>query len=43
MYRNNIVWELRVSETDELITIYKNKWLECFEFKKQSKEIREKN
>ena len=42
MYRNNIVWELRVSETDELITIYKNKWLECFEFKKQSKEIREK-
>lgn len=42
MYRNNVVWELRVSETDELITTYENKWLECFEFKKQPKGICEK-
>lgn len=42
MYRVNIVWELRVSETDELITTYENKWLECFSFKEQSEKIQEK-
>lgn len=42
MYRINVVWELRVSETDELITTYENKWLECFEFKKQSEKVQEK-
>lgn len=41
MYRINVVWELRVSETDELITTYKG-WLEYFEFTEQPKEIREK-
>ena len=42
MYRLNVVWELRVSETDELITTYENRWLEDFEFTKQPKKIREK-
>lgn len=42
MYRLNVVWELRASETDELITTYENRWLENFEFTKQPKKIREK-
>lgn len=41
MYRMNIVWELRVSETDELITTHEG-WLENFEFTEQPKKIREK-
>lgn len=41
MYRLNVVWELRVSETDELITTHKG-WLENFKFTEQQKEIFEK-
>lgn len=42
MYRLNVVWELRVSETDELITTYEDRWLEDFEFMEQPKKIRDK-
>lgn len=42
MYRVNVVWELRVSETDELITTYENKWPDFFSFRKQSEKIQEK-
>lgn len=41
MYRLNVVWELRMSETDELITTHEG-WLENFEFMEQPKEIRDK-
>lgn len=42
MYRINIIWELRVSETDELITTYKERWLENFNLMEQSKKIHDK-
>ena len=42
MYRNNVVWELRASKTDELITTFNNKCLEDFEFSKQPEEIQKK-
>lgn len=42
MYRLKVVWELRVSETDELITTHGNKWIGNFVFKKQSEEVQEK-
>lgn len=42
MYGINVVWELRVSETDELITTYEDRWLEDFTFAEQPKKIREK-
>ena len=45
MYKNNIVWELRVSGTDELITTYTGKYMENFNFKElsldQQKKIKE--
>ena len=41
MYRNNVVWELRVSKTDELITTF-NEHLEDFEFSKQPEEIQKR-
>ena len=42
MYRNNVVWELRASKTDELITTFNNKSLEDFEFSKQPEEIQKR-
>ena len=42
MYKNNIVWELRVSGTDELITTFNNNNLEDFEFSKQPEEIQKR-
>ena len=42
MYRNNVVWELRASKTDELITTFNNKCLEDFEFSKQPEEIQKR-
>ena len=42
MYRNNVVWELRASKTDELITTFNNKSLEDFEFSKQSEETQKR-
>ena len=42
MYRNNVVWELRASKTDELITTFNNKNLEDFEFSKQPEEIQKR-
>ena len=41
MYRNNVVWELRASKTDELITTFNNH-LEDFEFSKQPEEIQKR-
>ncbi len=41
MYRNNVVWELRASKTDELITTFNNH-LEDFEFAKQPEKIQKK-
>ena len=42
MYGNHVVWELRVSKTDELIATYSNESLDNFEFKKQSIEVKKK-
>ena len=42
MYRLNVVWELRVSKTDELIATYNNKHAEDFEFKELSLEQQKK-
>ena len=42
MYRLNVVWELRTSKTDELITTFNNNHLEDFEFSKQPEEIQKK-
>lgn len=42
MYRNNVVWELRATKTDELITTFNNKHLEDFEFSKQPEEIQKR-
>ena len=41
MYRNNVVWELRASKTNELITTFNNH-LEDFEFSKQPEEIQKR-
>ena len=42
MYRNNVVWELRTSKTDELIATFNDNHLEDFEFSKQSEEIQKR-
>lgn len=42
MYGNHVVWELRVSKTDELIATYSDESLDNFEFKKQSIEVKKK-
>lgn len=42
MYRENIVWKLRVSKTDELITTYSERFLEDFDFNKLSLEQQKK-
>ena len=42
MYRNNVVWELRASKTDELIATFNDNHLEDFEFSKQPEEIQKK-
>lgn len=42
MYRNNVVWELRVSKTNELITTYNDKSVEDFKFKELSLEQQKK-
>ena len=42
MYKENIVWELRVSETDELITTYSERFLDDFDFSRLSLEQQKK-
>ena len=42
MYRYNVMWELRASKTDELITTYDNKFLDDFEFAEQTEKIQKK-
>ena len=42
MYRNNVVWELRASKTDELIATFSDNHLEDFEFSKQPEEIQKR-